>query len=451
MNAKTGLVGLLLAIVITFSGGCGSSQTAGTIPPPTNTQHFEYVFTSGFIYVYDIDHSGALVKTLTVPTTAGVRGAVASAVTKKLYIAFGSDSGSGGSQLAYDLATDTVVWTQNYLHGVDSQAISPDGTKIFMPTGEVSPGSTWEVEDPATGNDIASISVGGTGTGSGTGPHNTIVNQTGTRVYMGLRDPNLGGGQGINDFGVADTTTKQIVGKITPTQSGVRPFTINSKETLVYMSVTDFLGFQVGDLTTGKVIYTVPIDGTGIPGFTTSFSVTDPSHGIALSADDSTLYLVDYPNNYVHVFDVSKVPASAPKQIDNIKLPDNFTANQAQCAYDCGGDGWLHLSHDGAYLFVGDTPDVISTSTRKLAMNMPMMANSRIEIEIDFQGTTPVWAMGQRSSIGLSTSTAGLIPFLNRKTATNWFASVVSLLGVGLPVPGQGNGQHEKHLRSTFR
>jgi len=435
MTAKHSWLALLLPTLAIFLGGCGSTQTTGqtstqtSTPPPTQstTRHFEYVFTSGFIYVYDIDNAGALVKTLMVPTTAGVRGAVASAVTGKLYIAYGSDSGSGGAQLAYDLATDTVVWTKNYSHGVDSQAITPDGTKIFMPTGELSSGSTWEVEDPATGDDIASISVGGAGTASGSGPHNTIVNHAGTRVYMGLRDFNLGGGQGTNDFGVADTSTDQIVRTVSPTQSGVRPFTINSQETLVYMSVTGFLGFQVGDLTTGKVIYTVPIDGTGIPGFTTSFSVTDPSHGIALSADDSTLYLVDWPNNYVHVFDVSKVPASAPSQIFNIKLPDNFTPNQAQCAYDCGGDGWLHLSHDGAFLFVGDTPDVISTSTRALAMKMPQLANSRVEIEIDFQGTTPVWAMGQRSSIGLPAGTARLAPSTNRKAVGNWFANVATL------------------------
>lgn len=429
MTAMNYSMAFLLIIILTvFSGGCGSSQSGSQTITQTTTHHYEYVFTSGFIYVYDIDNSGALVKTLTVPTTAGVRGAVASAVTGRLYIAYGSDSGSGGSQLAYDLATDTVVWTKNYSHGVDSQAISPDGTKIFMPTGEVSSGSTWEVEDPATGSDIGSIGVGGTGTGSGTGPHNTIVNQTGTRVYMGLRDPNLGGGQGINDFGIANTSTDQIVGMVTPTQSGVRPFTINSKETLVYMSVTDFMGFQVGDLTTGKVIFTVPIDGTGIPGFTTSFSVTDPSHGIALSADDSTLYLIDYPNNYVHVFDVSKVPASAPVQVANIKLPDDFSPTQTQCAYDCGGDGWLHLSHDGAYLFVGDTPDVIGTSSKTLAMKMPMLANSRVEIEIDFQGTTPVWAMGQRSSIGLSGGTAGIAPSTNRNAFVNWFATVATLL-----------------------
>src|SRR5690242_16888957 len=254
MTAKNSGFRVLLMLLTISLAGCGSSQysaqSPAQTPPQTTVRHFEYVFTSGSIYVYDIDNAGALVKTLTVPTTAGVRGAVASAVTGKLYIAYGSDSGSGGSQLAWDLATDTLVWTKTYSHGVDSQAISPDGTKIFMPTGELSSGSTWEVEDPATGNDISSISVGSAGVVAGSGPHNTIVNQAGTRVYMGLRDPNLGGGQGINDFAVADTSTGQIVRTVTPTQSGVRPFTINSKDTLVYMSVTGLLGFQVGDLTT---------------------------------------------------------------------------------------------------------------------------------------------------------------------------------------------------------
>ena len=385
---------LLIGLIVFVALGAVKLATVSA----ATIHHYEYVFTSGFIYVYDIDNAGALVKTITVPTGAGVRGAVANVATGNLYISYGSDAGSGGSQLAYNLATDQIVWTKTYPHGIDSQAISPDGTKIYMPSGELSSGSTWYVEDPATGNDIGTVVVGGTGNGSGTGPHNTIV--TATRVYMGLRDDNLGGGNGINDFGIGNTSTNQIIGKVTPTRSGVRPFTINSKETLLYTSVTGFLGFQVGDLTTGNVIYTVPIDGSNIPGFTTSFSVTDPSHGIALSADDKTLYLVDWPNNYVHVFDVSGVPASAPVQVADIALPDSFTPNQAQCAYDCGGDGWLHLSSDGKYLFVGDTPDVISTSTRTLAMKMPQLANSRVEIEIDFQDTTPIWAMNARASFG---------------------------------------------------
>jgi hypothetical protein len=362
--------------------------------------HYEYVFTSGFIYVYDIDNSGALVKTLSVPTTAGVRGAVANAVTGMVYIAYGTDSGSGGSQLALNLTTDQVVWTNSYNHGIDSQAVSPDGTRIYMPSGELSSDSNWYVEDSSNGNDIATIVAGNSGSGTGTGPHNTIVNLAGTRVYMGMRDYNLGSGSGSNDFAVASTSNNQVIGRITPTKSGVRPFTINSTETLAYISVTGFIGFQVGSLTTGNVLYTVAVDGSNIPGYTTQSSVTDPSHGIALSSDDKTLYLIDQPNSYVHVFDVSGGPNSAPVQIADIQLPDIISGTQTECAYDCEKDGWLHISHDGKYLFVGDTPDVISTSSRTLAMRMPMMANSRIEIEIDFSGDVPIWAMGSRSSFG---------------------------------------------------
>jgi DNA-binding beta-propeller fold protein YncE len=392
---------LLLGVLTIWGGGCSKSSTYSSQPPPQGTtHHYEYVLTAGFIYVYDIDNAGALVKTLMVPTTAGVRGAVASVATGKLYIAFGGDGGGhgNGSQLAYDLATDSVVWTKNYSHGIDSQAITPDGKKIFMPSGEVSCDSNWYVEDPATGNDMSTIQASNTGCGTGTGPHNTIVNPSGTKVYMGLRDLNLGGGNGQNDFAVASASTGQVLLHVSPTQSGVRPFIVNSKDTLVYFAVTGFIGFQVGDLTSGNVLHTTAVDGSAIPGYTTSSSVTCPSHGIALSSDDSTLYLIDQPNSYVHVFDVSKVPASPPVQIANIPLPDKFSGSQSECAYDCEKDGWLHLSHDGQFLFVGDTPDVISTGTKALAMKMPKIADSRIEIEIDFNGTTPVWAMGQRSN-----------------------------------------------------
>src|SRR5262249_2271982 len=65
--------------------------------------HYEYVFPDNSIYVYDMDNRGALVKHVSVPTSAGVRGAVASAVTGMLYISYGSDRGSGGYMLKYNL------------------------------------------------------------------------------------------------------------------------------------------------------------------------------------------------------------------------------------------------------------------------------------------------------------------------------------------------------------
>src|SRR5260370_5181869 len=124
------LIGLILSLVWGIAKPAPAS--AATI------HHYEYVFTAGFIYVYDIDNGFKLLKTVPVPTGAGMRGGVASAATGMLYLSYGSDGNSGGFQLAYDLSTDKVVWTISYPHGVDSQSVAPDGKRIYMPAGEAS-------------------------------------------------------------------------------------------------------------------------------------------------------------------------------------------------------------------------------------------------------------------------------------------------------------------------
>src|ERR1700680_5121073 len=369
---------LLIGLILSLGFGAVNPATVSA----ASIHHYEYVLTSGFIYVYDMDTGGKLVKK-------------ASAVTGMLYISYGSDGNNGGFQLAYNLSTDHVVWTMSYSHGIDSQSVSPDGKKIYMPSGELSSGGTWYVEDSSTGNDIATIDSGGSG------PHNTIVSPSGSRVYMGNRDFNLSSSApGVNDFDIADTATNQVVGKVSPLQSGARPFTINSKETLSFNTVTAFLGFQVGNLATGKVIYTVAVDGSNVPGYTTQTSATIPSHGISLSPDDKEIYLVDQPNSYVHVFDVTGLPASPPVQVADIKLVNKMSGNQNECAYDCLRDGWIQHSRDGRFVIVGDSGDVIDTLTRQTIATMPAVLNSRVEIEIDFQDSTPIWAATSRSGIG---------------------------------------------------
>ena len=121
------------------------------IPSPAQAgqmHHYEYVFPDSNIYVYDIDNRGALVKHVSVPTSAGVRGAAASAVTGMLYISYGSNRRSGGSLLKYNLMTDEVIWTKHYPFGVDSMSISPDGNTIYMPTGEAASGASGKLSTP---------------------------------------------------------------------------------------------------------------------------------------------------------------------------------------------------------------------------------------------------------------------------------------------------------------
>jgi hypothetical protein len=55
---------------------------------------------------------------------------------------------------------------------------------------------------------------------------------------------------------------------------------------------------------------------------------------------------------------------------------------------------------DGRYLFVGDSGDVIDTTTGRTVAKLSAMANSRVEIEVDMQNGQVVAAMNQRNSIG---------------------------------------------------
>lgn len=193
--------------------GQGTPTTRPTSTPSTvvssTKHHYEYVFPDGGMEVYDIDHNFALVQQVSLPTTAGGRGVAFSLPTHMLYIAFGSDSGPGGSLLAYDLLAQKIVWTKQYNHGIDSMAITPDGKTIYMPAGEISGSNIWYIEDAATGNDLGTIATD-------QGPHDTVVSINGSHVYMGPRNTN----DTPTYLYVADTATNQITqGRSVPQRS----------------------------------------------------------------------------------------------------------------------------------------------------------------------------------------------------------------------------------------
>jgi DNA-binding beta-propeller fold protein YncE len=372
----------------TTAGGSGSTNGSKPTVGSSAIRHFEYVFPDGGMYVYDMDDGHKLVKYISLPTRAGVRGVAASSVTRMLYISYGGDGGSNGngSLLKYDLVADKVVWTKNYSTGIDSMAITPDGKSIYMPDGELSPDGIWNIIDANTGNVIGTID-------GGTGPHNTIVSLDGTHVYLG--------GRNYNYLEVADTSTNTVIKKIGPLKGGVRPFTISGGETLAYTTATGFLGFQVSDITTGRVLYTVPIQGFS---WNPATSASCPSHGISLSPDEKELYVMDSPNSYVHVFDVSGVPSSPPKQVAHIRLTRSLAGYESPCAYDCRKDGWLQHSRDGRFVYVGDSGDVIDTATRKSVIDLSTLYNSRKMLEIDWQNGVPIFTTS-RSGLGYVTDT----------------------------------------------
>ena len=361
-----------------------ASSSAPRLTSGRSVHHYEYVFPDGSMYVYDMDARQRLVQHVALPMAKGIRGVVASPVTHTLYISYGGDGGSNGSGslLAYDLLGERVLWQRSYRTGIDSMAISPDGARIYMPTGELDDSGVWEVLDARDGRPIASIQ-------GGSGAHNTVMSLDGRRVYLGGREHDY--------LEVADTATNRVVQNIGPLRSGVRPFTINGRQTLAFTTATGFLGFQVSSILSGRVLYT-----QSFPGFSwspASFAPSAPSHGISLSPNERQLWAMDAPNGYVHAFDVSALPRRGPRLLRNIRLSHPMSGEESPCSYDCARDGWIQHSLDGRFVYVGDSGDVFDTRTLRRVAYLEPLRNTRKMLELDWRGGVPV-ATSSRQGLG---------------------------------------------------
>lgn len=379
-GAAAGLIVVvgLLALFAAVSHSEPSARHSGRSPAVLTahspaTRHFEYVVAGGAVYVYSIDRANRLVQKISLPQIgSSIHGVVASPRTGMLYISYGSQRPPGGSLLAYDLRRGRLVWQRTYPFGIDSMAISHNGRWIYMPAGEKSADGSWRIIAASNGHPTGGVIAGPAGA------HNTIIGPNGRYLYLG--------GVDYPYLEVANTRTNKVVRKLGPLNGpGVRPFTINGSQTLAFTTARNFLGFQVSSIVTGKVLYTVPV-----PGFSfdrATFGRT-PDHGISLSPDERSLYLIDTPNGYVHVFDVSGLPASRPRLIASIKLvhaPPN--------------DGWLQHSRSGRYVYVGRAGDVIDTRTRRIVDYLPPLRGTADFLEIDWRRGRPV-ATTNRYGVG---------------------------------------------------
>jgi hypothetical protein len=162
----------------------------------------------------------------------------------------------------------------------------------------------------------------------------------------------------------------------------VRPFTINGAETLVFANIDNLLGFEVGDLWTGKVLHRVEVSEHPVP---VSPSHGCPSHGIALTADETELWISDNVNHRLHVSDATVMPPKAKTSVQVRAEP-----------------GWITFSIDGTRAYPS-TGDVINVRTKRiiatLADEFGQQVASEKLLEIDFVNGRPVRA-GDQLGIG---------------------------------------------------
>src|SRR5262245_2036544 len=171
-----------------------------------------YVADASGISVYDIDRGHALVRKINIPNSGDYKGIAASAQLNRLYVT----SHRNDELICLDLATDAVLWRKKVGDYADSHWVTPDGKRIYMPLrGEIA----WVVLDAMDGSQLARIE---TERGKrydidpiqDIGPHNTWMNQAGTRVYMEVLT--------VPYIYVADMKTNKVLGKIGPFSKGIR-------------------------------------------------------------------------------------------------------------------------------------------------------------------------------------------------------------------------------------
>jgi len=297
------------------------------------------------ILVFDIDNGFKFVRRIANDNLiAGVRGMTGCLHTHSLYYS------TGARRMGrFDLETDTVVWDKEMTGGCDRSSVTPDGSKVFAPTGwwEKTDDGGFVVIDGATGNERNRIKVGN-------GAHNSIMAPDGSRLYLGT----------TTTLTVFDPNDEHVIKQIPDVgEAGVFPFTINTAQTYAFVCLGKHVGFDVVDLAQGKVAHRV-MAGTE--------PIAHRTHGTALTPDEKELWISDQVGKKLFIFDATQMP---PKETGSVELSQ-------------GGHGWVNFSLDGHYAWC-HTPDVFDAHTKKkiaslVDENGKRFASSKL-IEVQFR------------------------------------------------------------------
>ncbi|MEP7108212.1 MAG: YncE family protein [Ferruginibacter sp.] len=330
-------------------------QFGVTMQPPT--ERLLYVAEDqGWVYIYDINNGHKLVRKFEVPGTGEFKGICADAVRGKLYLS----SYVNDQLVCVDLKTEKIDWTL-YIPGYpDSPAITPDGKYIYLPRRY---SRFWDIVDTDLRKVVASVEI------PYGNPHNTWCSSDGKTMYLAAL--------GNENLYVADTRTQKIISTVGPFKTnpgdpwswtqkkhngpkGIRPFAISVDDRYAYVNLDGVLGYEIGDIKTGRMIAQVDIK--GFEKLRGGHLTT--SHGVNIRPDQKEIWVSNDAGPYIHVFDCSTNPH---RQIADIKLSRP--------------NGWITFGIDGRYAYAS-SGDVIETKTKKIVAGL---VESEKLLEIQFE------------------------------------------------------------------
>jgi WD40 repeat protein len=320
-----------------------------------------YAAVPGSIIVFDVKKKYEFVKRITFQwrpaplPLESVSAMMANPATNMIYVS------TRGHLIALDLLTEKVLWERAYTPGTccERGAVTPDGKTLVM-------GSDLKdfhyVLDATTGDVKGTIP-----TPMSMFNHNMLLSADGKIDFAA---PNG------NTMTIADVETRKPIKTITFSDH-VRPFVINHDGSRIYANLNNLLGFEIADVKTGKVIKRIEA-----PGEMWKAKWADPNlhfyghgaphHGIALTPDESEIWVPDAINNQVLVWDntgewpVLDMTKSIKTELEN---------------------GWITMGLDGTYAYMasGDVVDVKThTIIAKLSDEYGRFMNSEKVLDMAF-------------------------------------------------------------------
>ena len=355
------------------SGDSGDNADVATPLPGPDGGSSRFVYAAqddGTIHVYDINNGHAPVKTFrfTSSTSVDVRGAAAAASTHLFYVMFNGITGNGGHLVCLDLLTDKILWDNtSYGPRVDRGDVTPDGSKVYLPSSEEEMLPYESVIDAVTGRLIAKITMPPM-------THDTVCSVDGKKAFMENKSTD-------DRIRTVDTATNTVIATTDAFSAIVQPFSVTRSNGLVVANVEGVYGFQYADLSSGKILGTALFTGT-------TYNGTNWPHGIGITPNENEAWAGDRGtgNHYVHVFDITSLP---PKQTRLVTISND-------------NPHWLTFGIDGRFCYVAgakglnNSTDVVDTTTyRKTASLGP----SEDLLEVDFSHGA-VSAVGDQFGVG---------------------------------------------------
>ena len=236
------------------------------------------------ILIFDIDNDHKFVRRIDIAIfQEGIRGFTGTLSAHSVFY-----STTNRRLGRFDLETETIVWEKTYEAGCDRSAITPDGKKIYVPTGwwYAAQDSGLLVVDGETGELIKRLQVGPQA-------HNAIVSLDGRYVFLGTRTM----------LTMFDTRDESVVRQIKDIgEKGVFPYTVKSKNDIAFVCLGNHIGFEVVNLKEGKRLHRVLADPEPI---------LHRTHGVGLTPDETELWISDQIGQKLFIFDATKNAADS--------------------------------------------------------------------------------------------------------------------------------------------